>query len=88
MAMKLNGSVQITRTPDRAYSLAYAPFGANRSARPARRFDDSWELERFLAGPLRLARREVLAALTALDRNGSYVIWEIWLSADEVTALA
>jgi hypothetical protein len=86
--MRLNGSVHITRSPDRGYSLAYAPFGADRAGRPARRFDDSRDLERFLAGPLGLARREVLAALAALDRNGSYVIWEIWLSVDEATALA
>ncbi len=84
--MKLNGSVRITRSPDRTYSLAYAPIGADRGGRPARRFDDSRELERFLAGPLRVARREILAALTALDRNGSYVIWEIWLSPDEASA--
>ncbi len=84
--MKLNGSVHITRGPDRSYALAYAPIGANRDGRPARRFDDSRELERFLTGPLRVARREVLSALTALDRNGSYVIWEIWLSPDEATA--
>jgi hypothetical protein len=84
--MKLNGSVHIMRGPDRSYSLAYAPIGAHRDGRPARCFDDSRELERFLAGPLRVARREVLAALTALDRNGSYVIWEVWLSPDEATA--
>ena len=84
--MKLNGSVHIMRGPDRSYSLAYAPIGANRDGRPARRFDDSRDLERFLAGPLRVARREILAALSALDRNGSYVIWDVRLSPDEAIA--
>lgn len=86
--MRLNGSVHITGSPDRGYSLAYAPFGADRGGRPARRFDDSRTLERFLAGPLGLARRDILAALAALDRNGSYVIWEVWLPAEQATALA
>jgi hypothetical protein len=86
--MKMNGSVHITRSLDRRYALDYAPFGADRSGRPARRFDDARQLERFLVGPLRVPRREALEALTALDRNGSYVIREVWLSRDEVTALA
>ena len=86
--MRLNGSVHLTKSHDRSYSLAYAPLGVDLRQRGARRFDDSRELERFLAGPLRVARREVLEAMTALDRNGSYVIWEIWLSASEATALA
>jgi hypothetical protein len=85
--MRLNGSVHLTKSHDRSYSLAYAPLGVDLRQRGARRFDDSRELERFLAGPLRVARREVLEAMTALDRNGSYVIREIWLSADEATAL-
>jgi len=85
--MRLNGSVHLTKSHDRSYSLAYAPLGVDLRQRGARRFDDSRELERFLAGPLRVTRREVLEAMTALDRNGSYVIREIWLSADEATAL-
>ena len=44
--------------------------------------------KRFLAGPLRLPRRGILEALRALDRHGRYVIHEVWLSADEMTALA
>jgi len=86
--MRLNGSVHLTKSHDRSYSLAYAPLGVDLRRGRARRFDDSRELERFLAGPMRIARREVLEAMTALDRNGRYVIWEIWLSADEATALA
>jgi hypothetical protein len=85
--MKMNGSLQITRGPDRAYALAYAPFGADRSGRPARRFEDARRLERHLAEALRLGRREVLEALTAVDRHGRYVIREVWLSVDEVAAL-
>lgn len=53
--------------------------------RPARRFEGARELEQFLVGPLRVARREILAALVALDRNGSYLISEVRLSPDEVT---
>lgn len=86
--MRMNGSVHITRSLDRRYVLDYAPFGAGRSERPARRFDDARQLERFLVGPLRVPRREALEALTALDRNGSYVIREVWLSMEELTALA
>ena len=33
-------------------------------------------------------RREILEALRALDRHGRYVIHEVWLSPDEMTALA
>lgn len=86
--MRLNGSVLLTKSRDRSYALSYAPLGGDLRGRRARRFDDPWELQRFLVGPLRVARREVLEALTVLDRNGSYVIREIWLSVDEATALA
>jgi hypothetical protein len=37
---------------------------------------------------LRVARRKILAALVALDRNGSYLIAEIWLSPDELARAA
>ena len=86
--MRLNGSVQITRGSDSSYALTYAPLGAGPGERPARRFDHARDLERFLAGPMRVARREILAALLALDRNGSYVIAEIWLSPDELARAA
>ena len=85
--MRLNGSVQLTKGHDRSYSLSYAPLGGDLRSRRTRRFDDARELERFLTGPLRVARREMLEALTALDHNGRYVIREIWLSVDEATAL-
>jgi hypothetical protein len=39
-------------------------------------------------GGLRRTRREILEALRALDRHGRYVIHEVWLSPDEMTALA
>jgi hypothetical protein len=55
---------------------------------PHLRFDDARDLERFLAGPLRRPRREILEALRALDHHGRYVIHEVWLSPDEMTALA
>jgi len=86
--MRLNGSVQITRSSDSTYALTYAPLGACPGERPARGFDRARDLEQFLAGPLRVARREILAALIALDRNGSYRIAEIWLSPDEVARAA
>jgi hypothetical protein len=85
--MRTNGSLHLTQGPGRGYGLAYAPFGATGEC-PGLRFDDARDLERFLAGPLRLPRREILEALRALDRHGRYVIHEIWLSPDEVTALA
>jgi len=62
--------------------------GAGPGERPARRFEGARDLERFLAGPLRVARREILAALVALDHNGSYLIAEIWLSPDELARAA
>ena len=83
--MRLNGSVQITRNHDQSYALVYAPFGTDPGERPARRFDRSRDLEQFLAGPLQVARREILAALVALDRHGCCVLSEIWLSSDDVT---
>ena len=83
--MPLNGSVQITRGSNSTYTLTYAPLGADPGERPARRFEGARGLEQFLAGPLRVARREILAALVALDRNGSYLISEVRLSPDEVT---
>jgi hypothetical protein len=83
--MRLNGSVQITRSHNQSYTLVYAPFGSDRGERPARRFDRSRDLEQFLAGALRIPRREILESLIALDRHGSAVLSEIWLSSDEVT---
>jgi len=85
---RLNGSVQITRSSDSSYTLTYVPLGAGPGERPARRFEGTRDLERFLAGPLRVARREILAALVGLDRNGSYLIAEVWLSPDELTRAA
>jgi hypothetical protein len=82
----MNGSLHLTQGPG-GYGLAYAPFGAA-GERPGLGFDDAPDLERFLAGPLRLPRREILEALRALDRHGRYVIHEVWLSPDEMTALA
>jgi len=86
--VRLNGSAQIIRSSDSSYTLTYTPLGAGPGERPARRFEGARDLERFLAGPLRVARREILAALVALDRNGSYLIAEIWLSPDELARAA
>jgi len=86
--VRLNGSVQIIRSSDSSYTLTYAPLGAGPGERPARRFEGARDLERFLAGPLWVARREILAALVALDRNGSYLIAKIWLSPDELARAA
>jgi hypothetical protein len=86
--VRLNGSVQIIRSSDSSYTLTHAPLGAGPGERPARRFEGARDLERFLAGPLRVARREILAALVALDRNGSYLIAKIWLSPDELARAA
>jgi hypothetical protein len=86
--VRLNGSAQIIRSSDSSYTLTYGPLGAGPGERPARRFEEARDLERFLAGPLRVARREILAALVALDRNGSYLIAEIWLSPDELARAA
>ena len=78
----------LTQGPGRGYGLAYAPFGAT-GERPGLQFDDARDLERFLAGPLRRPRREILEALRALDRHGRYVIHESSrLSPVEMTALA
>lgn len=85
--MRTNGSLHLAEGPGRGYGLTYAPFGAA-GERPRLRFDDPRDLERFLAGPLRLPRREILEALRALDRHGRYAIHEVWLSPDETAALA
>jgi hypothetical protein len=67
--VRLNGSAQIIRSSDSSYTLTYTPLGAGPGERPARRFEGARDLERFLAGPLRVARREILAALVARSQR-------------------
>ena len=85
--MRLNGSVHIARTKDLSYVLAYAPLGVSSHSRPARVFTDRKALADFLAGELKIDTREINVALGALFRNGSYAIWDVWLTEQEITSL-
>ena len=82
--MRLNGMIHMTRNKDATYRVTYAPLGVPPTSCPSRTFRGWPELERFLAGPLRVEWREVLAALEALSRNGNYCIYEVRLSEEEI----
>ncbi len=82
--MRLNGSVHIALNKDQGYSLIYAPLGVASHTRPARLFADWRALGGFLAGQLKIGSREINTALGALFRNGSYSIWDVWLSEEEI----
>src|SRR6266540_1893902 len=82
--MRLNGSVHIARNRDMSYSLAYAPLGVSSRSRPVRPFAHRKELDDFLASELKIGNREINMALSALFRNGSYAIWEVWLTEEEI----
>ena len=84
--MRLNGMVHMTRNKDATYRVTYAPLGVPPTSCPNRIFQSGAELERFLAGPLRVEWQEILAALEALSRNGNYCIYEVGLSAAEIRA--
>ena len=82
--MRLNGSVHIARNKDRGYSLSYAPLGVASHTRPVRLFSDRRELCGFLADQLKVGNQQINTALGALFRNGSYSIWDVWLSEEEI----
>ncbi len=82
--MRLNGMVHMTRNKDATYRVTYTPLGVPPTSCPSRIFPGWAELERFLAGPLRVEGREILAALEALSRNGNYCIYEVRLSEAEI----
>jgi hypothetical protein len=82
--MRLNGSVHIGRNKDLTYSLSYAPLGVASHTRPVRVLGDRRELGSFLADQLKVDNREINTALGALVRNGSYSIWDVWLSEEEI----
>lgn len=85
--MKLNGSVHIARNRDSSFSLAYAPLGVSSRTRPVRVFAHRKELGDFLASELKIGNREINVALGALLRNGSYAIWDVWLTEEEIARL-
>jgi AAA+ ATPase superfamily predicted ATPase len=85
--MRLNGSVHISRNKDLSYALAYAPLGVSSHSRPGRVFADRKALADFLARELKIDTREINVALGALFRNGSYAIWEVWLTEQEIMNL-
>ena len=64
--------------------MTYAPLGAPLTSRPSRSFPEPKDLERFLAGSLKIDGREMTTALEAVSRNGSYCIYEVWLSEEEI----
>ena len=82
--MRVNGLVQLLRRKDGTYELTYAPLGALVGCCPTRSFNDEEELEAFLAGALRIDPREIATALGALDRNGSYCVYEVRLSEAQI----
>jgi hypothetical protein len=82
--MKLNGVVQITRARVRSYRATFAPLGVPLSSCATPSFSDEKELRTFLAGPLKIDPREIQSAFNALVRNGSYCIYEVWLSEAEI----
>ncbi len=82
--MRLNGMVHMIRHKDATYRVTYTPVGVPPASCPSRIFPDWAELERFLAGPLRVEWREILTALEALCRNGNYCIYEVRLSEAEI----
>ncbi len=82
--MKVNGMVRIMRNKDATYQVTYAPVGVPLDACPSRSFHDENDLARFLVGPLKIHPREITAALNGLARNGTYSIYEVWLSEGDI----
>lgn len=82
--MRLNGALHLARGKDGSYAVTYTPLGHQRAARPSRVFGDRRALEQFLAGPLRIDARELNQAMHALFRNGSYCLYEVWVSEDQM----
>ncbi len=82
--MRLNGMLHMIRHKDATYRVTYTPVGVPSTSCPSRIFPSWIELERFLAGPLRVEWREILTALDALSRHGNYCLYEVRLSEAEI----
>ena len=82
--MRVNGLVHLIRKKDATYWVTYTPLGVPPTSCSSRSFPNEKELERFLAGPLKINWGEIVAALNALSRNGSYCIYDVGLSEAEI----